>query len=74
MSSEIVRKPSFSEPSSLRKLLLNVKEVAHLLSISPSTVLRRVDDGEIPQPIYLGRLARWRASDIEDCINHKQQT
>ncbi len=53
------------------RLLLDVEAVAKMLSISTRSVLRRVKEEELPEPIYIGRLARWRPSDIEACINRK---
>lgn len=42
-----------------------------MLGVSDRSVWRRVEDGDIPQPIYIGRLAKWRIADIEECINRK---
>ncbi len=43
---------------------LNVKEVALALGISVPTVWRRVNSGDLPKPVKLGRATRWPASDI----------
>lgn len=39
--------------------LLTAPDVAKRLRISVRGVWRQVSVGEIPKPIYLGRLARW---------------
>ena len=52
--------------------LLNVHEVAEWLGVSDPTVRRLVAKGELPQPIRLGRLVRWRAKDIETSFTSKQ--
>lgn len=44
--------------------LLKAREVAELLSISVTSVYRRMADGTIPQPIKLGQLSRWSKADI----------
>jgi excisionase family DNA binding protein len=44
---------------------LSVKKVAELLSICSRGVWRLVNRGEIPQPVHVGRAARWYESDIQ---------
>jgi predicted DNA-binding transcriptional regulator AlpA len=44
--------------------LINVKTLAKRLSLCERTIWGMKDSGRIPQPIYLGRAARWRVSDI----------
>lgn len=48
--------------------LIRDKEAAAALSISQSTFWRRVKDGTISPPIRIGRMVRWRMSDIEGFI------
>jgi excisionase family DNA binding protein len=45
--------------------MIDVREVAEILSISTRSVWRLVADGELPQPIRFGRNVRWRLTDIE---------
>ena len=40
--------------------LLNVLDVAHLLSCSARHVRRLSDSGRMPRPVKLGTLARWK--------------
>ena len=47
-----------------RSELLNVKDVADLLSCSPRTIYRLADSGRMPHPLRLGTLVRWRRSDL----------
>jgi prophage regulatory protein len=48
-------------------LLIDVREVARLLTVSSRTVERMVDEGRFPQPVRMGgRLVRWpRASVVQ---------
>ncbi len=46
-------------------LLLTVREVALLLSVSTRTVWRLVSAGELVRPVALGSVARWRRGDVE---------
>lgn len=44
--------------------LLTVKQVADRLQCSARTVHRLASKGKLPQPRRVGRLVRWRESDI----------
>lgn len=48
--------------------LLSCREGAALLQISLPTWWRHVKNGTIPRPIKIGRLSRWRRSDIAAVI------
>lgn len=48
--------------------LISVREGTELLQISTSTWWRQVKSGVIPKPIKIGRVCRWRRSDIEAVI------
>ena len=50
------------------RLLLSVKAVAAALGISERSIWRLSDTGELPAPIRVGRLRRWRRSSIENWI------
>jgi excisionase family DNA binding protein len=56
---------SQTEDPKTRPLTLDVKQVAHLLSVSRRTVYRLLDAGQIPKPMKLGNATRWRHKDIE---------
>jgi excisionase family DNA binding protein len=71
INGEFVVKPEARECDSA--VLLDVAAVARLLGVSKRSVLRRVDEGELPRPILIGRLARWRRSDIVAWLEHKFQ-
>lgn len=45
--------------------LLSDREVANLLNVSTRTVWRRVSAKELPQPLKVGGLTRWRRAEIE---------
>lgn len=49
--------------------LLTVEGVADMLGVSARTVWRRVSAGEIPEPIQMGGLTKWRRADMEEFIN-----
>ncbi len=51
--------------------MIDVREVATILSISTRSVWRLVSRGELPQPIRLGRNVRWRSTDIDRWIEEK---
>ena len=48
--------------------LLNVLDVAHLLSCSARHVRRLSDAGRMPRPVKLGTLARWKRAEIEQWL------
>jgi len=48
--------------------LLDVNEVAELLGISARGTWRFRDAGRMPAPVTLGRLIRWRESDLAQWI------
>lgn len=45
--------------------LLTVDEVAAFLSCSTRHVRRMADSGEMPRPIKLGSLIRWRRNEVD---------
>ena len=53
------RSPADPAPSSEALALLTLDEVAALLRVSVSTIRRRVDAGELPAPVRVGRALRW---------------
>ena len=50
-------------------ILLDIEGVAGILRCSPRTVRRLTMSGRMPRPVKLGRLARWRAGELEDWIS-----
>ncbi|NQV29236.1 MAG: helix-turn-helix domain-containing protein [Rhodopirellula sp.] len=48
--------------------LLDVEAVAKLLSCSTRTVRRMADSGQMPRPLKVASLVRWRRSDIEQWL------
>ena len=55
-------------PSQESSLLLSIDDLAHLLSVSKRNVWRLRSAGEMPAPLYIGRLVRWRREEIERWI------
>ena len=51
--------------------MIDVREVATILSVSTRTVRRLASIGTLPQPIRFGRNVRWRLTDIEMWIANR---
>jgi excisionase family DNA binding protein len=50
------------------KLLLNIRDVAQMLRVSPRHVYRLCDAGRMPRPIRLGGAIRWDRDVIVEWI------
>jgi predicted DNA-binding transcriptional regulator AlpA len=50
-------------------LLIDTKTFATLLSISSRTLSRLIDLNAVPQPVRLGRLIRWRLTEVLEWID-----
>ena len=48
----------------MENALLNVRDVANALKISPRQCWKLLSAGKLPSPIRLSRSVRWRAADI----------
>ena len=53
--------------------LLSLKDTAAMLSVSQATVRRKVDTGELPKPIQMGRLTRFRLSEIDAALERMRK-
>lgn len=51
------------------RLLLSVEQVAAALSVSSRTVWRLCKAGHLPQPVQIGRAARWRAAWVQEFVD-----
>jgi len=51
--------------------LLTAAEVAGLLKLSVRQVWRLAAGGKLPQPIHIGRSARWRSKDLAAVLDGK---
>ncbi len=60
------------EPLTPELVLLRDYHVAELLKIGVRTVWSWASSGEIPKPIHVGRLAKWRRRDIEAWLARKR--
>lgn len=50
------------------KLLIPDKEAAAMLSIGRSTFWCEVAAGNLPQPVKIGGVTRWRLADLRRCV------
>lgn len=46
------------------KALLSVRDLSEILGLGERTLWRHATTGKLPRPVSIGRLQRWRASDI----------
>lgn len=51
--------------------LLDIAEVARRLKLSEDTVYRWIQTGELPPPLYLNKLPRWRVRDFNHYIEER---
>ncbi|MCY3584285.1 MAG: AlpA family phage regulatory protein [Acidimicrobiaceae bacterium] len=49
--------------------LLGRPEVEHRCGIGRSEIYRRLDSGDFPEPVRIGRAVRWRSDDIAAWID-----
>ena len=57
--------PSLSVPLVPPPGTYDVDDIAALLNCSSRHVRRMGDSGAMPRPLHIGRLVRWRKSDID---------
>lgn len=57
-----------STPTPENKLLVPATEAAQMLSIGRSTFWKRVKAGDVPAPVHIGGLTRWRVSDLQQHV------
>jgi predicted DNA-binding transcriptional regulator AlpA len=53
---------------STEKILVTAEEAAEMLSIGKSTLWREVKEGNLPKPIKLGSITRWRVADLQASV------
>ncbi|MFO0972025.1 MAG: helix-turn-helix domain-containing protein [Phycisphaerae bacterium] len=52
----------------MTQVMLDVRQLAVQLGVSPRHVAALRSRGLLPQPVYLGRSVRWRADDIAQWV------
>jgi len=57
-----------SVPNLVVAVLLDVRAVAAMVGCSSRNIYRLSDGGRMPRPVKIGRLVRWRRTDIEAWI------
>lgn len=50
-------------------MLINIKKLSEITTLSPSMIYKLVSQNQFPQPIKLGAANRWRMTDIQNYIN-----
>lgn len=63
-----------AQPEPLEPLLLSPSELARYLSVSVRTLWRMRDAGELPAPIKIGRLVRWRKEAVDHWFRETNPT
>ena len=58
-------------PNGDQRLLISADTLSHLLGISTRTIWRRLNCGDIPKPVRLGKSVRWRLSEIKSWIDRR---
>lgn len=56
------------------QMLLNKRQVAHIIDLHEGTVMRLVREGKFPEPLRTGdkgSAVRWRAQDVADWIKSR---
>lgn len=48
---------------------LTFRELGALLSVGRSSIYRRIEDGTLPKPIKLGKLVRFRHSEVHIALS-----
>lgn len=48
---------------------LDIRTLAYMLSASETKVRQMIDYGELPHPITIGGMKRWKWEDVEAVIN-----
>lgn len=51
-----------------QKILVDAKQAAELLSMGKSTFWREVKNKNLPEPVKIGGLTRWRVTDLQRCV------
>ena len=63
-----MKETAVSPPLDSPAMLMDVSQVATILSISPRTVYRMADAGAMPRPRRLNTLIRWSRLEIESWV------
>ena len=49
--------------------LISARQVCELFNISVASLYRKVATGELPPPIKIGRMSRWRLSELQATLD-----
>lgn len=56
-----------TEVTTEHKILVDAEEAAALFSMGKSTFWREVKNKNVPPPVKIGGLTRWRMADLQRC-------
>lgn len=55
----------------MRPRLLTARDVAEYLNVSPNTIRRMAERGDLPKPIKIGGVVRWDINAIDRLLDAK---
>ena len=68
-SSQPAAPAEFDQPSEPKPLLINARELARMMQVSPRTLWRLLSAGKLIRPIRIGGNTRWRLDEVKDWID-----
>jgi len=73
---KVINESGGNEPpqEQLKQPLMTSKELSDYLNISESTLWRRVQDGKIPEPLYIGTSKRFDLDKVMYFLTNKKCT
>ena len=58
----------------MEERLFDIKDLAEVLKIPPKTIRNKLSNGTWPiEPFRIGKLLRWRQSDVRAFLNGREQ-
>lgn len=57
-----------SDQSAADRVMINARQLAVILQVSPRQVWRMLSAKRVPQPIRIGNVVRWRMAEVEQWI------
>lgn len=57
----------------MEKRYIEKRELAEMLGYCERSIMRFVDRGALPKPIYINKQPRWRLAEVEEFLAKKQK-